>query len=111
METERPITENTQPLVTWGGILNWKSIFAGLIIGYVSLMILTALGLTAWLAALVVASPRTLGSLTVGLCLWLFVALALAAYLAGRTTTGIARPATVLQGRLNGLLTGMLLLL
>src|SRR5688500_686059 len=86
MERETEATQDTHPPATAGGFLSWGSIFAGLIVGYVSLLILVALGLALWLATLAAAGPRTFGGLAIGAYVWFFVALALAAYLAGRTT-------------------------
>src|SRR5437660_721984 len=109
MENEAVI-ENPQPPETRGGTLRWGGIFAGLITGYVSLMILVSFGLTIGLV-IVAADPHRLVGLLIGGGVWLLAAHAIAAYLAGRTTAGVAPYATDAQRRLNALITGMLMLL
>jgi hypothetical protein len=92
-------------------MLRWGGIFAGLITGYVSLMILVAFGLTIWLLIVAAAGPHGFTGLLIGGGVWLLAAHAIAAYLGGRTTAGAAPYATDVQKRFNALITGMLMLM
>jgi hypothetical protein len=111
METDRMTAEASSPAVSRGGMLRWAGIFAGLITGYVSLMILVAFGLTIWLLVVSAAGPHGFTGLLIGGGVWLLAAHAIAAYLGGRTTAGAAPYATDVQKRFNALITGMLMLL
>lgn len=111
MERETVATEAAPPAATWNGILSWGGILAGFVVGAVCFMILFVLGLCLWIAAMGGGGTSLFGPLAVWGGIWIFVSLAIAAYLAGRTTGGAAGLITPLQGRLNALVTGMLLLL
>lgn len=91
--------------------VSWRGIFAGLLAGLVTQMVLTVLGLAIGLVALDGDGQDSLGGFSLGAAIWLALSLAISAYVAGRTAVGAARPMDQREGRFNGLLTGMLLLL
>ncbi|AFZ67259.1 TIGR04086 family membrane protein [Deinococcus peraridilitoris] len=86
--------------------LSWTGILAGLVVGIVTQLALTALGV-----ALGAATIDTARGLAIGTIAWLAVSLAISAFLAGLTAARAAGYLTPAQGRFNGLLTGMLLAL
>ena len=90
--------------------INWPGIFAGVLAGVITYVALLVLGLAIGLLS-AGASGVDLGGLAIGGLIYLVVATAFAAYLAGLTTARAAAFLTPAQGRLNGLLTGMLMLI
>lgn len=86
--------------------ISWIGIIAGLVVGVVTQLALTALGV-----ALGAATIDTARGLAIGTIAWLAVSLAISAFLAGLTAARAAGYLTPAQGRFNGLLTGMLLTL
>ncbi len=86
--------------------ISWVGIVAGLVVGIVTQLALTLLG--------VAVGAATIGSLS-GLAwstiIWLAISLAISAFLAGLTAARAAGYLTPAQGRFNGLITGMLLVL
>lgn len=106
MERERMAREASLPNMARGGMLRWGGIFAGMITGYVSLMILIGFGLTIWLRIVAAASPRLFTGVLIGGGVWLLAAHAIAAYLGGRTTASTVPYANVVQQRFNALITG-----
>ena len=86
--------------------ISWTGILAGLVVGVVTQLALTALGV-----ALGAATIDTARGLAIGTIAWLAVSLAISAFLAGLTAARAAGYLTPAQGRFNGLITGMLLTL
>ncbi|WP_052351846.1 YrzE family protein [Deinococcus pimensis] len=96
-------------LVDHGTVLpriSWTGILAGLVVGVVTQLALTALGVAAGAASIDSARGLAIGTVT-----WLAVSLAISAFLAGLVAARAAGYLTPAQGRFNGLLTGMLLAL
>ncbi|WP_221088807.1 hypothetical protein [Deinococcus aquaedulcis] len=94
-------------LVDHGTVLtriNWTGILAGLAVGVVTQLALSALGV-----AFGAAYADTAGGLAMGTILWLAVSLLISSWLAGLTAARAAGYLTPAQGRFNGLLTGALL--
>lgn len=94
-------------LVERGTILtriNWTGVIAGLAVGAVTQLALSALGVTFGSAY-----ADTAGGLAIGTVIWLAVSLAISAFLAGLVAARAAGYLTPAQGRFNGLVTGALL--
>lgn len=96
-------------LVERGTILSrisWVGIVAGLVVGIVTQLALTLLGV-----AVGAATIDTLNGLAWSTIIWLAISLAISAFLAGLTAARAAGYLTPAQGRFNGLITGSLLVL
>ncbi|MVN85225.1 hypothetical protein GO986_00375 [Deinococcus sp. HMF7620] len=94
-------------LVDHGTILtriNWTGVIAGLAVGVVTQLSLSALGV-----AFGAAYADTAGGLAIGTIAWLAVSLLISSWLAGLTAARAAGYLTPAQGRFNGLITGALL--
>lgn len=95
-------------LVERGTILtriNWTGVIAGLAVGIVTQLALSALGVVFG------AGANSFGNLAIGTVLWLAVSVAISSWLAGLTAARAAGYLTPAQGRFNGLVTGSLLAL
>ncbi|WP_295813817.1 hypothetical protein [uncultured Deinococcus sp.] len=93
-------------LVERGTILtriNWTGVIAGLAVGVVTQLALSALGVVFG------AGANSFGNLAIGTVLWLAVSVAVSSWLAGLTAARAAGYLTPAQGRFNGLVTGSLL--
>ncbi|MFC3834134.1 hypothetical protein [Deinococcus rufus] len=93
-------------LVERGTILtriNWTGVIAGLAVGIVTQLALSALGVVFG------AGANSFGNLAIGTILWLAVSIAVSSWLAGLTAARAAGYLTPAQGRFNGLVTGSLL--
>ncbi|WP_412030300.1 hypothetical protein [Deinococcus yunweiensis] len=93
-------------LVERGTILtriNWTGVIAGLAVGIVTQLALSALGVVFG------AGANSFGNLAIGTVLWLAVSIAVSSWLAGLTAARAAGYLTPAQGRFNGLVTGSLL--
>ena len=86
--------------------ISWVGIVAGLVVGIVTQLALTLLGV-----AVGAATIDTLSGLAWSTIIWLAISLAISAFLAGLTAARAAGYFTPAQGRFNGLITGMLLVL
>lgn len=86
--------------------ISWVGVLAGLVAGVVTQLALSALGV-----AVGAATVDTARGLALGTVLWLAISLAISAFVAGLTAARAAGYLTPAQGRFNGLLTGMLLVL
>lgn len=86
--------------------ISWTGVLAGLVVGVVTQLALTGLGVA--IGAATIDSTR---ELALGTIAWLAVSLGISAWLAGLTASRAAGYLTPAQGRFNGLLTGMLLAL
>lgn len=85
--------------------ISWTGVFAGLAVGLVTQIALSALGLAFG------AGADSVRGLAIGTVLWLAVSLAISSFLAGLTAARAAGYLTPAQGRFNGLVTGSLLAL
>ncbi|WP_309572864.1 hypothetical protein [Deinococcus sp.] len=95
-------------LVERGTILtriNWTGVIAGLAVGVVTQLALSALGVVFG------AGANSFGSLAIGTVIWLALSVAISSWLAGLTAARAAGYLTPAQGRFNGLVTGSLLAL
>lgn len=95
-------------LVERGTILtriNWTGVIAGLAVGVVTQLALSALGVVFG------AGANSFGNLAIGTVVWLAVSVAISSWLAGLTAARAAGYLTPAQGRFNGLVTGSLLAL
>lgn len=92
------------PRLHWGGIL------AGVIVGLVTQIVLSVLGIAVGLVALDVNNPN-LGSFATGTLIWMGIALAISSFVGGLTAARGVGFLTSAQGRFNGLLVGMLILM
>ena len=93
-------------LVEHGTILtriNWTGVIAGLAVGIVTQLALSALGVVFGSGA------NSFGSLAIGTVIWLAVSVGVSSWLAGLTAARAAGYLTPAQGRFNGLVTGSLL--
>ena len=93
---------------------NWTGILAGTLTGLVIYLLLSVLGMALGIATLGTGGLDAVGGtggLAIGAALCILVSGAIAAFFAGATAARAAGFVTPAQGRLDGLLTGMLLLL
>lgn len=86
--------------------IDWVGIIAGLVVGIVTQLALTLLGV-----AIGAATIDTASGLAWSTIIWLAVSIAISAWLAGLTASRAVGYLTPAQGRFNGLITGMLLAL
>ncbi|MBZ9750661.1 hypothetical protein K7W42_07275 [Deinococcus sp. HMF7604] len=94
-------------LVDHGTILtriNWTGVIAGLAVGVVTQLSLSALGV-----AFGAAYANSAGNLAMGTIIWMAISLVISSWLAGLTAARAAGYLTPAQGRFNGLITGALL--
>jgi hypothetical protein len=89
--------------------ISWTGIATGLVAGLVIQAALMVLGLAIGLVS--VNSLQNLGGIAITAGIWLAISWAIAAYVSGLTAARAASHLTPGQGRFNGLITGMLLLL
>ena len=89
--------------------VSWPAILAGLLAGLIIQAALTVLALAVGLVS--VDRLENLGSIAVSAGIAIAVAWAVSAYVGGLTTSRAAGYLTLAQGRFNGLLTGMAILL
>ncbi|MER3553366.1 MAG: hypothetical protein C4331_03185 [Meiothermus sp.] len=101
--------DNAAPVAVRSRI-HWGGIFAGVLAGVVTYVALLVLGLAVGLLSAGTAGVD-LGSLAIGGLIYIVIITAFSAYLAGVTTARAAGFLTPAQGRFNGLLTGMLMLI
>lgn len=85
--------------------INWTGVLAGLAVGVVTQLALSALGVVFG------AGADSFGSLAIGTVIWLAVSVGISSWLAGLTAARAAGYLTPAQGRFNGLVTGSLLAL
>lgn len=90
---------------------NWTGILAGVLAGLAVYLVLAVLGLAIGVSALGTGSVDSAGGLAMGAAIYVLISVAIAAFLTGGTAARAAGFVTPAQGRLNGLLAGMLLLL
>lgn len=86
--------------------INWTGVLAGVAVGVVTQLALSALGV-----AVGAANADSARGLATGTVIWLGVSLLLSALLAGLTAARASGYLTPAQGRFNGLITGTLLAL
>lgn len=89
---------------------NWTGIFAGVLAGLAVYLVLSVLGLSIGVSALGTGGVESAGGLAMGAAIYVLITVAIAAFLTGGTAARAAGFVTPAQGRLNGLLAGMLLL-
>ncbi|THF84338.1 hypothetical protein E7T09_20205 [Deinococcus sp. KSM4-11] len=85
--------------------INWTGVVAGLAVGVVTQLALSALGVVFG------AGANSFGSLAIATVIWLAISVAVSSWLAGLTAARAAGYLTPAQGRFNGLVTGSLLAL
>lgn len=85
--------------------ISWTGVIAGLAVGAVTQLALSALGLAFG------AGANSLGSLAIGTVIWLGISLIISSFVGGLTAARAAGYLTPGQGRFNGLVTGSLLAL
>ncbi|GGK43963.1 hypothetical protein GCM10008955_42150 [Deinococcus malanensis] len=85
--------------------INWTGVLAGVVVGVVTQLALSALGVTFG------AGADTARGLAIGTVIWLGLSLLISAFLAGLTAARASGYLTPAQGRFNGLITGSLLAL
>ncbi|MFC3919033.1 hypothetical protein ACFOUS_20180 [Deinococcus metalli] len=83
--------------------INWTGVIAGLAVGVVTQLSLSALGV------IFGAGANSFGNLAIGTVVWLALSIAISSVLAGLTAARAAGYLTPAQGRFNGLITGCLL--
>ncbi|MDX2008013.1 MAG: hypothetical protein SFU83_22450 [Meiothermus sp.] len=92
--------------------IHWPGIVAGVLAGIVTYLVLSVLGLAVGLLTVQSRGIDTdAGGLGVGTLVYMVLAMALSAFLAGLTAARAAAFLTPAQGRFNGFLTGVVLLL
>ena len=89
--------------------ISWTGVLTGLVAGLVIQAAMVVLGLAIGLVS--VNSLQNLGGLAITAGIWLAISWGVAAFVAGLTAARAAGYLTPAQGRFNGLVTGMLLLL
>jgi hypothetical protein len=89
--------------------ISWTGVVTGVIAGLIIQVALLVLGLAIGLVS--ITNLENLGGMAITAGIWLAISWAVAAFVAGLTASRAAGYLTVAQGRFNGLVTGMVMLI